>query len=112
MATIVDEAPRMLTKRPTVARTSDMGIWLAAEIPTLASEPRTEITRPRDVTGLNLELSKWDQGPTMPAVLAQTVKPAKRRVGQIRCIFALIAQAVRVARAPTPRFIDEIRFLI
>src|ERR1700751_1485354 len=92
MATIVDEAPPMLTNRPTVARTSDMVIWLAAEIPTLASEPRTEITRPRDVTGSNLK-SSMDQGSTMPTVLAQTVKLAKRRVGQIRCIFAAIAQS-------------------
>jgi hypothetical protein len=53
MATIIELAQRMLTKRPTVARTSDVGIWLVANSPTRASEPRTEITRPKDVTAKN-----------------------------------------------------------
>ncbi|MFK4656377.1 hypothetical protein [Bradyrhizobium barranii] len=50
MATITELAQRMLTKRPTVARISETGIWLAASSPTRASDPRTEITRPKDVT--------------------------------------------------------------
>jgi hypothetical protein len=50
MATMTELAQRMLTKRPTVARTSETGIWLWASSPTRASDPRTEITRPKDVT--------------------------------------------------------------
>jgi hypothetical protein len=50
MATMVEAPERMETKRPTVARISDIGIWLAANMPTRADEPRTEIIRPRDVT--------------------------------------------------------------
>ncbi|BAL77622.1 hypothetical protein S23_44280 [Bradyrhizobium cosmicum] len=50
MATMTELAQRMLTKRPTVARTSEIGIWLSASSPTRASDPRTEITRPKDVT--------------------------------------------------------------
>jgi len=47
---MVEVAQRMLTKRPTVARTSETAILLAARSPTRAREPRTEITRPKDVT--------------------------------------------------------------
>ena len=43
-------AQRILTKRPTVARTSETDIWPCARSPTRASDPRTEITRPKDVT--------------------------------------------------------------
>jgi hypothetical protein len=50
MATMTELAQRMLTKRPTVARISETGIWLSARSPTRASDPRTEITRPKDVT--------------------------------------------------------------
>jgi hypothetical protein len=50
MATMVEVAQRMLMKRPTVARTSEVAIWLTASSPTRAREPRTEITRPKDVT--------------------------------------------------------------
>jgi hypothetical protein len=50
MATMTELAQRMLTKRPTVARTSETGIRLSASSPTRASDPRTEITRPKDVT--------------------------------------------------------------
>jgi hypothetical protein len=46
----VEFAQRMLTKRPTVALISETAIRLAARRPTRASEPRTEITRPKDVT--------------------------------------------------------------
>ncbi|WP_201456119.1 hypothetical protein [Bradyrhizobium macuxiense] len=50
IATITEVAQRMLTNRPTVARISESGIWPAAMSPTRACEPRTEITRPKDVT--------------------------------------------------------------
>jgi len=52
MAMMVEEAQRMLMKRPTVARTSETGIWLSARSPTRAREPRTEMIRPKDVTGV------------------------------------------------------------
>jgi hypothetical protein len=54
MAMMVEAAQRMLMKRPTVARISEADIWCAANSPTRASEPRTEITRPKDVTAINL----------------------------------------------------------
>jgi hypothetical protein len=54
MAMMVELAQRMLTKRPTVARTSETLSLLAAKSPTRAREPRTEITRPKDVTVLGL----------------------------------------------------------
>src|SRR4051812_36024425 len=50
IATIVALGQRMLMKRPTVARTSETLICLIDRIPTRAWEPRTEITRPKDVT--------------------------------------------------------------
>src|SRR6516165_2212869 len=52
MATTVEAPHRIETKRPTVARISDSGSSLAASMPTRAKEPRTEITRPRDVTAI------------------------------------------------------------
>src|SRR5882757_8763152 len=50
MATRMEFAQRMLTKRPTVARASARPTWLPARSPTRARDPRTEITRPKDVT--------------------------------------------------------------
>ncbi len=50
MATRVEFAQRILTNRPTVARTAERPIWFAARRPTRARDPRTEITRPKDVT--------------------------------------------------------------
>jgi hypothetical protein len=50
MATIVEFVPRRLTKRPTVARISESAVRLVINSPTRASEPRTEITRPKEVT--------------------------------------------------------------
>jgi hypothetical protein len=50
MATMVELAQWMLTNRPTVALTGEAGIWLPARSPTRARDPRTEITRPKDVT--------------------------------------------------------------
>src|SRR5215469_5219247 len=73
MATMVQVALRRLTKRPTVARTSASGIWLVASRPTRASDPRTEITRPRGVTEIPCCRSGRDV--TMTAVLGETVKP-------------------------------------
>src|ERR1700744_5675575 len=49
---MIEAEQRMLTKRPTVPRTSEIGIWLCANSPTRASEPRTEITRPKEVTDI------------------------------------------------------------
>ena len=57
MATMVEFAQRMLTKRPTVARTSERPILLVARSPTRASDPRTKITRPKDVTVIELDRS-------------------------------------------------------
>ena len=51
---VVAAAQRMLMKRPTVARASVTGSWPGARSPTRAREPRTEITRPKDVTVLGL----------------------------------------------------------
>jgi hypothetical protein len=50
MATMVEFAQRILTKRPTVARISETPIAFVATRPTRASDPRTKITRPKDVT--------------------------------------------------------------
>jgi hypothetical protein len=49
---MVEFAQRMLTNRPTVALTSETPIWLVASSPTRARDPRTEITRPKDVTAV------------------------------------------------------------
>src|SRR6266403_2674040 len=51
MAMMVEvAAQRMLTNRPTVALTSDGLVLPVARSPSRAMEPRTEITRPKDVT--------------------------------------------------------------
>jgi len=72
----------MLMKRPTVARTSETAIWPAARSPTRASEPRTEITRPKeDVTVFNLDVMKLGLAPLWPAPASKTVKPARFRIG-------------------------------
>jgi hypothetical protein len=85
MATMVDAALRRLTKRPTVARISEIGIWLFAKSPTRARDPRTEITRPRDVT-LVPGGSQVGQTLTMSKVLGKTVKLVKRVLRQICAI--------------------------
>src|SRR5258708_1654461 len=91
IATIVELAQRMLTNLPTVPRTSESGIWPDARRPTRASEPRTEITRPKELTLSNLGMSKkWIPPDTMRAVLAQTVKRAGPGVGQICSILAYL----------------------
>jgi hypothetical protein len=58
IATIVEFEQRMLTNRPTVARTSVWLIWLAARRPTRAREPRTEITRPKDAVAAAIDMSE------------------------------------------------------
>src|SRR5262249_41266025 len=84
---------RMLTKRPTVARTSERGIRLVASRPTLAREPRTEITRPRELTAIKPWLFKLGKrGLTMPALTGQTVKPAELLVGQIPFVLEAFAR--------------------
>jgi hypothetical protein len=57
MATMVEFAQRMLTNRPTVALISEAGIWPIASSPTRARDPRTEITRPKDVTVIKSGMS-------------------------------------------------------
>src|SRR5438046_1228414 len=74
MATMVEFAQRMLMKRPTVARTSETAIWLTASSPTRAREPRTEITRPKDVTVVEPGIcheKNWVWSPLWVAVLAK-----------------------------------------
>jgi hypothetical protein len=74
-------AQRMLMKRPTVARTSETGIGPAGRSPTRASEPRTEITRPKDVTMLNLDVMELNWASLWSASDSETVKPAGFRIG-------------------------------
>ena len=76
-------AQRMLIKRPTVARISDVPILSFGSRPTRASEPRTKITRPRGVTIAEPDLY-YVSDVTMDVVAAQTVKsprPKRRRFG-------------------------------
>src|SRR3981189_3648684 len=80
IATIVEFEQRMLTNRPTVARTSVWLIWLAPRRPTRAREPRTEITRPKDAVAAEIDISKIRVAapfvcPTMQGVIRETVKP-------------------------------------
>ena len=82
MATMVEVAQRMLTKRPTVARVSEIGIWFAANTPTRAREPRTEITRPKAVTMIDLGIVK-EVFSLWQSVAGQRVKPGDPRIGQI-----------------------------
>ena len=75
MAMMVEvAAQRMLTNRPTVALTSDPPVWPAASSPSRAMEPRTEITRPKDVTMYEPGLSGVGLRNTMQAVVGETVK--------------------------------------
>src|SRR6201992_2783819 len=76
MATMVELAQLKVTNRPTVARTAERPIWLDARSPTRARDPRTEITRPKDVTVLEPGMSLIVfQSNTMHAVVGETVKP-------------------------------------
>src|ERR1700712_631991 len=80
IATIVEFEQRMLTKRPTVARTSEGASWLDANRPTRARDPRTEITRPND-GAVEIDMSGKSRRrallfcPTMQGVIGETVKP-------------------------------------
>src|SRR5689334_18683127 len=98
IAIMVELAQRMLTNLPTVPRTSDIGIWAAARSPTRAREPRTEITRPNELTISNLIN---DPASTMGTVVGETVKPAGSRLPQICSILVQLrksgAQRIRNA---------------
>src|SRR3954470_21377747 len=96
IATIVEFEQRMLTNRPTVARTSVWLIWLAATRPTRAREPRTEITRPNDAVASEIDMSKFASPrplfcQTMQGVTGETVKP-----GNVGC--RTFWQTIRRAR--------------
>ena len=54
MATMVDVPLRRLTNRPTVARACEGDMLLAGRMPTRASDPRTEITRPKEIAEVEL----------------------------------------------------------
>lgn len=81
---MVELAQRILTKRPTVARVSEIAIWLDANTPTRAREPRTEITRPKAATMIDLGVVKGFL--TMASAAGQRVKQGGSRIGQIRGI--------------------------
>src|SRR5215468_648131 len=83
MATIIEPAQRMLTKRPTVARTSDVGMLLVAKSPTRASEPRTEITRPKDVTAINPSTSRMVSSALSGLRLDKLLSPRRFPLSQI-----------------------------
>src|SRR4051812_48300668 len=79
IATMVEFEQRMLTNRPTVARTSVWLIWLAASRPTRAREPLTEITRTKDAVAVAIDISEIRVAaplfcPTMQGVIGETVK--------------------------------------
>jgi hypothetical protein len=115
MATMVEFAQRMLTNRPTVARTSERPIWLTARSPTRASDPRTEITRPKDVTVIEPGFRIWVRTSLWTRVVGETVKPRRFRVRQIRDILVRIslwgiatAGLDRGILPAKPRFFDAV----
>src|SRR3954452_22323157 len=55
MATIVEFEHRMLTKRPTVARTSEAPNWIAAKRPTVGIGPRPTLPHPHRTAAGNSE---------------------------------------------------------
>jgi hypothetical protein len=57
MATMVEVPLRRLTNLPTVARASAGDIRPVGRIPTRASDPRTEITRPKEIAEVELSIS-------------------------------------------------------
>src|SRR6201995_3385507 len=96
MGTMVEVAQRILTNLPTVPRTSESGIWPSASKPTRARAPRTEITRPNDVTGILPALHMVGLAHTMLMPAAQTVKPRGTGTVQIRSNFAQLAGLIPV----------------
>jgi hypothetical protein len=88
---IIEPAQRMLTKRPTVARTSEIGIRLSVKSPTRACDPRTEITRPKDVTmnepgksnGFGLDYARSSLDKRLNARRRRFVKSATIRPGNL-----------------------------
>jgi hypothetical protein len=69
-----------------VARTSEIGKLPAASSPTRASEPRTEITRPKDVTAINPITSRMMSPDIIRTPTGQTVKPEQVPTLQIRLL--------------------------
>src|SRR5258708_26894411 len=82
MAMMGEVVQRMLTKRPSVARTSQTGSWCSDRSPTRAREPRTEITRPKDVTVLTW-LVRSSVGAIIPTPAGETVKSCRFRLSKI-----------------------------
>ena len=81
MATMVEVAQRMLTKRPTVARASDGDILFAAYKPARACDPRTEMIRPNDASVDKIDISQYAPwrlvvSLTMRPVVSESVNPA------------------------------------
>src|SRR4051812_7171355 len=98
IATIAEFEQRMLTNRPTVARTSVWLMWLAASKPTRAREPRTEITRPKDAVAVATDMSEIRVAAplfcrTMHGVIGETVKRRNTQDVQNRDIFAWMRSA-------------------
>jgi hypothetical protein len=106
MATMVEVLQRMLTNRPTVARISETDVWLVGRSPTRARDPRTEITRPKDVTVVEPGIRDGVRTVTMPAVIAQRVKPAKRPVRQIPVVSAVFFSRCRERLAKLEKIED------
>jgi hypothetical protein len=106
IATMTELTQRMLTNRPTVALISETGILPVASSPTLAREPRTEITRPNDVTVVPARyVVNSCLCMTMQASIGETVKFGNARVPQICGIL------VRIAIYPLSRVVHHDRFL-
>jgi hypothetical protein len=81
----------MLTNRPTVARASLDDIRLIGRIPTRAHDPRTEMTRPKELA--EVAVSIWEsrllEHPSArlsQAVTAKTVKPSGIAVLRVRIL--------------------------
>src|ERR1700728_4101089 len=84
IATMMEFAQRMLTNLPTVALTSETPISLAARSPTRASEPRTEITRPKDVTVVEPGMVWIGVNASAIGGLSQTVAGETVKRGEVR----------------------------
>jgi hypothetical protein len=94
----VEFAQRMLTKRPTVARISDWLIWLVAMRPTRASDPRTEITRPKDVTVI--APANVTKLPLRTPLCRRSLHKRLRRKRHFRALTTFTPQAVLGLRLP------------
>src|SRR6185312_15390292 len=86
MATMVELVQRTLMNRPTVALISETAIRLVGSSPTRASDPRTEITRPKEIGAVETDMvsiSCASVGQTMRAVVGETVKPVLSNLRQV-----------------------------